>query len=91
MFPLVAGGCASEPPEQVWWQPGYSADQFAIDRSDCWASARVNVQMPTPTYLDVMQKKKLQRKFVVGCLYTKGYRQYRLDELAPEIRDSLEV
>jgi len=88
---LLTTACSSEPPERIWWQPGYAPAQFAIDRNQCQALAREKVRIPIPTYLDVLRRKDLRRKFVIGCLYTKGYRQYLREDLAPSDQETLEV
>ncbi len=88
---LLTAGCSSEPPEWIWWQPGFAAAQFAIDRDGCQALAREMVRIPTPTYIDVLRRKDLRRKFVIGCLHTKGYRQYLRQDLAPSDQETLEI
>ena len=99
VFFVVAGicgvtvACAPEPPERIWWRPGFSNEQFAADQSDCRARAQDLAQIETPTYLEVLRQQALKREYYVACLRAKGYRIYERDENAPGdgAPDTLEV
>lgn len=90
---IVLASCTSEPPEWIWWRPGFTAQQFDADSTACRTDAREQAQIPTPTYIEALRKKKIERQLFVNCLYAKGYQLYRRDDLAPDdgAPDTLEV
>lgn len=90
-FALAA--CATDPPERIWWRPGFTFEQFAADQKVCRAAASAGSDIPTPTYAEVLRKKELKRQYYVICLRAKGYQLYERDDSIPDggAPDTIEV